>query len=142
MCTRSRVQTSMSPRLVYAVHSLYVASGKYAVIGSRYRHKGPWPARSDLSETPNYCYYNPNNSRVGFLRVGRRIASKRRMTGAYGPSVYCTWAPFRAPSSYPGRHPMYVVYRCLPVTTRFLVQAFVRLGPFLRRLVCLDRTVS
>ena len=58
----------------------------------------------------NYCYYNLSNSLAGFLRVGRRIATKRRMVGACGFSVYCTWALFGPPSSCPGRHPMYVVY--------------------------------
>ena len=59
---------------------------------------------------PKLLLYNPSDSLAGFLRVGRRIATKRRMVEAYGPSMYYTWAPFGAPSSYPGRHPMCVVY--------------------------------
>ena len=38
----------------------------------------------------NYCYYNLSDSLAGFLRVGRRIATKRRMAEAYGLSMYCT----------------------------------------------------
>ena len=42
---------------------------------------------------------NLSDSLADFLRVGRRIATKRRMTEAYGPSIYCTWALF-------GPHPL------------------------------------
>ena len=58
----------------------------------------------------NYCYYNPSDLLAGLLRVRRRIATKRRMAGACGPSMYHTWAPFGPPSSYPGLNPMCVVY--------------------------------
>ena len=64
--------------------------------------------------------YNPSDSLAVFLRVGRRVATKRRMVEAYDPSIYGTWAPFGTPSSFPGRHPncahsVLIVYLLLPV---------------------------
>ena len=70
-----------------------------------------------LIRDPQLLLCNLSDSLAGFLRVGRRIATKRRMVGrGLRPLHGEVRTPplrgplFGAPSSCPGRHPMYVVY--------------------------------